>query len=391
MPRFEPFDAVHFAGVTDVTEHTSPPYDVFGEIERDQFATASPHNIVLVDYPMERDGPSRYQSAASTLAAWARSGVTVRDSVPSLTIYRMTFRDEAGHGRTVSGVIGALEVVDEGAGGVLPHEQTTPKAKSDRLDLTRATRHNLSPVWGLSLTSGLSALLVEPGRVYATATADAVQHVAEAVTDPVRISAICGAVSSSPVLIADGHHRYAISRAYRDEMRAAGLPGSETTMTFVQELVEDQLSVAAIHRIYDLSHDELLAALGTRYHEIGDVVVGPSTIADMDERGCICLVGPGGHGVLLAERDGAFDGVRALDSARLEWTLSTTEHVVAYQHGVGHVLTALAEGRAKSAVLIRPVSLGEIRRTADTGDLMPPKSTFFTPKLRTGMVLRPLD
>ncbi|MBM3718939.1 MAG: DUF1015 domain-containing protein, partial [Actinobacteria bacterium] len=96
MPRFEPFDAVHFAGVTDVTDHTSPPYDVFGEIERDQFATASPHNIVLVDYPMERDGPSRYQSAASTLAAWARSGVTVRDAVPSLTIYRMTFRDEAG-------------------------------------------------------------------------------------------------------------------------------------------------------------------------------------------------------------------------------------------------------------------------------------------------------
>jgi len=391
MPRFEPFDAVHFSGDTDVTARTSPPYDVFDEIERDHHAATSPHNIVLVDYPLERDGPSRYETAARTLAQWIDTGVTIREHVSSLTIYRMTFRDEAGRERTVSGVIGALEVVDEGAGGVLPHERTTPKAKTDRLDLTRATRHNLSPVWGLSLTTGLSGLLAQPGRVFATATADGVHHVAEAVTDPDRISAICGAVSSTSVLIADGHHRYAISRTYRDEMRGAGLPGSETTMTFVQELVEDQLSVAAIHRLYDLPHAELRAALATNYDEISEVIAGPSTIAEMDERSCICLVDPDGRGVLLAERSGAFEGVRALDSARLEWTLSTTAHTVAYQHGVENVLHALAEGRAKSAVLIRPVSLEEIRRTADTGELMPPKSTFFTPKLRTGMVLRPLD
>lgn len=390
MPRFEAFPAVHYAGDTDVTDRTSPPYDVFGEDERDRYARLAAENIVHVDYPVESDGPGRYEAAARVLASWIESGVLVRDRTPSLTLYRMEFRDEAGRERRVTGVIGGLEVVDEGASGVLPHERTTPKAKTDRLDLTRATAHNLSPVWGLSLTPGLSALLAEPGEVFGLAEADGVRHVVEKVADPERVARICAAVSSHPVLIADGHHRYAISRTYRDEMRAAGSTGAELTMTFVQELVEEQLSVAAIHRLYDLGPDELISALASHYRPLGDTEVGPDTIAAMDESGCICVVRPGGRGTFMNEIDGAFDGVRALDSARLEAALSGTGHEVAYQHGVTHVLEALAAGSASSGVLIRPVSLAEIRRTAETGELMPPKSTFFTPKLRTGMVLRPI-
>src|SRR5918998_1507133 len=83
---------------------------------------------------------------------------------PSFTIYRMRFTDDTGTARDIAGVVGGLEITDEGAGGVLPHERTTPKASTDRLDLTRATRANLSPVWGLSLASGLTALLAEPGK-----------------------------------------------------------------------------------------------------------------------------------------------------------------------------------------------------------------------------------
>lgn len=390
MPRFEPFEAVHFSGDSDVTDRTSPPYDVFDETERARYAAASDHNIVSIDYPVEADGPGRYDSAAEVLRAWLGAGVLVRDADPSLTICRMRFRDEAGRDRTVSGVIGALEVVDEGAGGVLPHERTTPKAKTDRLDLTRSTRHNLSPVWGLSLSTGLTALLEAPGEVFGVADADGVHHQVERVVDTDRIARIRAAVSSSPVLIADGHHRYAISRTYRDEMRGHGSPGAELTMTFVQELVESQLSVAAIHRLYDVPTEVLLEALSGFYEPTGETVVGPATIADMDASGCICVVGPDGRGVLMREIAGAFAGVRDLDSARLEVALAGVPHSVSYQHGVTHVLSALAAGPARSGVLIRPVSLTEIRRTAETGELMPPKSTFFTPKLRTGMVLRPI-
>ena len=152
---------------------------------------------------------------------------------------------------------------------MLPHERTTPKASTDRLDLTRATRANLSPVWGLSLASGLTALLAEPGEPLGAITEDGVEHVVERVTDPDRIAAIQRVLAADDVLIADGHHRYSVSRTYRDDVRAA--TGShdtpaEQTLAFVNELVAEQLSVDAIHRLYaDIELAELTSALARSF------------------------------------------------------------------------------------------------------------------------------
>lgn len=395
MPKFEPFHALRYttSGNTDITALTSPPYDVFDESVRAQYAAANAHNIVKVDYPVEADGEARYANASTTLQSWINDGVLDLDAAPTFSIYRMTFTDEAGRTRTTIGVVGALEVVDEGAGGVLPHERTTPKAKTDRLDLTRATQANMSPVWGLSLTAGLTAALQETATVVAECTdEEGVHHVLERVDDPQRIAHIASLVSANPVLIADGHHRYAISRTYRDESRTNGGPvGAELTMTYVAELVQEQLSVAAIHRLYDISVDVLKEALSKHYTLSEAGAVSPATIAEMDSRGCLCLVAPDGSGTYLTPREDTFAGVRALDSSRLEHTLADTAHNVTYQHGVNDVLARLRNNECSAAILIRPVSLEEIRRTADTGELMPPKSTFFTPKLRTGMLMRPLS
>jgi len=395
MPRFEPFAALRYStkGSSDITALTSAPYDVFDEDQRANYAATDPHNIVLLDYPVDADGPSRYQLSADRLNEWRTSGHIVADGSATFSIYRMTFTDEAGTERTTVGVIGALEVVDEGAGGVLPHERTTPKAKTDRLDLTIATHANLSPVWGLSLTPGLSAALNEPGEVVAQCTdEEGVHHVLERVSDPARIATISRLVSDNPVLIADGHHRYAISRTFRDQSRTAGNPpGAELTMTYVAELVQEQLSVAAIHRLYDIDNAALLTVLSSHYDTADAGRVGPHTISEMDTRGSLCLVSPDGTGTFLTPRSDTFAGVRDMDSARLEHALRSTEHSVTYQHGVVEVVQKLGSGIAASAILIRPVSLAEIRRTADTGELMPPKSTFFTPKLRTGMVMRDLN
>ena len=395
MPRFEPFAALRYSTTesTDITALSSAPYDVFDEDKRADYAATDPHNIVLLDYPIEADGSSRYQLSADRLTEWRKSGHIVADDSATFSIYRMTFTDEAGTQRTTVGVIGALEVVDEGAGGVLPHERTTPKAKTDRLDLTIATHANLSPVWGLSLTAGLTAALSEPGQVVAQCTdEEGVHHVLERVSDPARIATISQLVSANPVLIADGHHRYAISRTFRDQSRTVGNPpGAELTMTYVAELVQEQLSVAAIHRLYDIDNASLLSVLSSHYDTTDAGRVGPHTIGEMDSRGSLCLVAPDGTGTFLTPRSDTFTGVREMDSARLEHALRNTEHSVTYQHGVTEVVNKLAAGVAASAVLIRPVSLAEIRRTADTGELMPPKSTFFTPKLRTGMVMRDLN
>jgi uncharacterized protein (DUF1015 family) len=394
VPRFEPFTALRYSTreSADITSQTSAPYDVFDEERRSEYAAMSPSNVVLIDYPIESDGVGRYDHSASVLHTWIADGIIVQDATPTFSIYRMTFTDEAGRTRTTIGVIGALEVVDEGAGGVLPHERTTPKAKTDRLDLTRATQANLSPIWGLSLTAGLTEALVESGTIVAESTdEEGVHHVLERVEDQARIAHISQLVSANPVLIADGHHRYAISRTFRDEVRANGGPtDAELTMTYVGELVQEQLSVAAIHRLYDISPQALLTALSPFYDASDAGAVGPHTISEMDAKGCLCLVAPDGTGTYLTPKEDALASVRALDSSRLEHALSTTEHTVSYQHGVKEILAKISNGTYGAAILIRPVSLQEIRRTADTGELMPPKSTFFTPKLRTGMVMRPL-
>ena len=179
----------------------------------------------------------------------------------------MRFTDATGAERDIVGVLGGLEVVDEGAGGVLPHERTTPKASTDRLDLTRATRANLSPVWGLSLADRAHRA-ARPSRAKpsASVTVDGVEHIVERVTDPVRIAAIADADRlrrradrrRPPPL-----RRSAAPTATRCAPRTAtGRTPPTSTLAFVNELVADQLSVEAIHRLYTgVSVDDLVPTL----------------------------------------------------------------------------------------------------------------------------------
>ncbi len=165
------------------------------------------------------------------------------------------------------------------------------------------------------------------------------------------------------------------------------------TLTYVAELVEEQLSIDPIHRVYNgVTADDLTAHLAS-YCSVAEAgVVTPAFAAQAVERGAMCLVRPDGTGVWLTPRPEAFAGIRALDGAYLEHALADLPELdVRYQHGVQNVIDLLASAAADAAVLIRPTSIDEIRRTANERLLMPPKSTFFTPKLRTGLVVRPLD
>lgn len=384
MPRFEPFRALRYAA-DDLRPLVAPPYDVLSDAQVDGLQAQSPHNISFVDVP--RGGADRYGRAASLLGRWVDEQVLVRDDRPSFTVYRLLFVDATGTERAVVGVLGGLEVVDDGAGGVLPHERTTPKASTDRLDLTRATRTNLSPVWGLSLARGLTEALAEPGELLASVDEGGVEHRVERITDPARIANLQRILGADDVLIADGHHRYAISRTYRDQVRAATGrtdTAAEQTLAFVNELVADQLSVEAINRLYPALHPKFSDTF------VLEETSRPSaeTLAQMVTDGFLVLY-TRDRCWKLVPKPGAFDEVRGLDGAWLEYTLGDVE--VTYQHGLAETLTAVDDGHAEAAVLIRPVSVAEIERTAREGILMPPKSTFFTPKLKTGLVLRPLD
>ena len=401
MPGFQPFRALRYAHGTDLTAVIAPPYDVLSPADVQELAERDAHNIVHIDVP--RGGDDRYDRAAQLLQEWLDQGVLVRDDAPSLTLYRMRFTDATGTQRIISGVLGGLEVMPYGDRGVLPHERITPKASTDRLDLTRATSANLSPVWGLSLAGGLTAELQEPGEPVGTLVVDEVEHVTERITDPDRIARIAAILASDDVLIADGHHRYGVSQQYREEVRAATGrtdTAAEYTLTFVNELVADQLSIEAIHRVYrGICLDHLRGVLAESF-DISEVTepVTPAILAAMVELGRLVLLHPDGTAEWLAPKPAAFEGVRALDGAYLEHALRLvaddphgSQLQVEYQHGLAEMLALVGAGEVTAGILIRPTSLAEIERTAREGLLMPPKSTFFTPKLRTGFVIRPTE
>lgn len=396
MPRFEPFTGLRYAldSAVDLGELVAPPYDVVDDAQRAELAARSPHNAVHVDLPVARDAADRYDAAARLLHEWQRAGVLVTDPRPSFTIYRMGYVDDAGTTRHTTGVIGALELTPPGT-EILPHEHTTPKAKSDRLDLLRATRANLSAIWGLSLAKGLTDLLpVDDVPLAEVVDDDGVDHTVWRVDDPDVCAAVSAAVAEHPVLIADGHHRYETSLAYRHEREAEGVVGgAAATMAYLVELVDDELTVRAIHRLLGglPAGLDLEAALTPWFDPIGSPPADAPVTRTMVDAGCLCLVLPGRE-VLLRPRPEALTDARDLDSSRLDAALATLPpHTLTFQHGVENVRRAVASGQASAGVLLRPATVAQIEATAHGGERMPPKTTFFHPKPRTGLVYRALD
>lgn len=395
MPLFEPFTAIRYANTDSWSEVTAPPYDVLSQDDVTALA-AHEHNIVWIDVPGGDE--SRYDVAASRLLDWLTSGILVQEDDPAFYIYRMEMTDSFGRHRVISGVMGGLEVVDEGAGGVLAHERTTEKDSTDRLELTKATGANMSPVWGLALAGGLTEALAEPGEPVGRLECDGVVHTVERITDPARINRIREIIGSDDVLLADGHHRYGVARKYRDLIRkktASKSTEAEFALAFVNELTADQLAIDAIHRIYNgVSTKQLKEDLSACFaFEPYNGELNSDSLAQMVSLGRLLFINPGGKAEWMIPREGAFDGVRNLDGAWLEHALAGSLAEVSYQHGIDEV-RAIVETknpftRPAGAVLIRPTSIDEIIATAREGLLMPPKSTFFTPKLRTGLLIRP--
>ncbi|MFM9173575.1 MAG: DUF1015 family protein, partial [Acidimicrobiaceae bacterium] len=388
VPQFEPFRALRYSAKYSLGDVCAQPYDVQSDADRESYANRSTHNIVHLDLPV---GPDAYREAAKNLSSWIESGALQLDAEPSFTLYRMKFVDTAGRARETVGVIGALRIEEPNSKKVLPHEQTTPKAKTDRLDLTRATQANLSPIWGLSLTPQLSTAFVEPGELLGAFTDEiGVQHIVERVSNRARCAVISKLIAQHPVVIADGHHRYAISRTYRDENPQ--LNDAKSTLCYINELIDEQLSVAAIHRLYsDVEIGELLAQLQKYFDVIDLPTLTPAIIAKMSQDSHLTFVAPTGQAKSLKPKPEMFAGVRNLDSVFLEHALADIDKSVSYQHGFTEVTTQLKTGKYTAAILIRPVSVAEIQRTAAEGILMPPQSTFFTPKLQTGLAIRPLS
>jgi uncharacterized protein (DUF1015 family) len=367
VPRFSAFPGIRYAA-DDLSLVTAPPYDVIDDDERASLVARHPHNAVRIDLPREGDDP--YVAAGARFASWLRDDVLVVDE-PSLYLYRMSF-----DGESTLGVIGALGLEPPGTGDVLPHEHTTPKAKSDRLDLLRSTAANLSPIWTLSLADGLSKLL-DPDQAVPLgrwSDADGVEHELWRVADDESVDRIVESVSSAPVVIADGHHRYETCLAFAAER--PDLAGAAATLCYVVELAPDQLTVRPIHRLLrGVSIAALEEALRTEYE------------LDAVEATGLALITPAGRREMRPLRDST-----DIDSVVLDRALAhLPPHELTFQHGTDNVTRAVHTGAADAGVLLRPVTVDQIARTAHAREKMPPKSTFFWPKPRTGTVFRSLS
>jgi len=399
VPDFLPFPAVQYAsptpGTADLSAVCAPPYDVIEPEDRVALLAEDPHNAVRLILP------DSYDAAAGLFAAWQRDGTLVVDDAPTFSIYRMHYTGDDGAPRTTTGVLGALALDRD---GVLPHERTLPKAKSDRLELLRATRANFDPIWGISLAPRLPELLEPDGEPRATAhDRDGVRHELFPVTDPARQAAIEAAVAGAGLVLADGHHRFETACTYRDE-QGPDDNGAGAIMTLVVELAPEQLCVRAIHRLlHDLGSVRLRDALAPVF-EVRDA--GPNEAAGvvaleraMRRDGALGLVDADGLALLVPTA--ALDDLvaalpaplRGVDSARFEaGVLPAVPGVsLGYRDDAATVAAAVEKGQAQAAVLLRPVDVDTIRSAAAARVRMPEKTTFFAPKPRTGMVFRSLD
>lgn len=370
MPRFEPFRGLRYAAGPDLSELTCPPYDVIDAAERARLASQDPRNAVHLEMPV---GDDAYSRAAETFTGWRARGEIVEDE-PCLYAYRMS---PPGSTPTF-GYLGALGVTDED--GLLPHERTTPKAKSDRLDLLRATRVNTSPIWALSLAEGLSKIFTPDDEPLARAIDKAgVAHEMWRVPHaPAR--QISAAVSAAPAAVADGHHRWETSRNYLAELSEAG--GADRILALVVELAPEQLEVRPIHRLIGSLPDgvELSTALTPWFEDVPADEAEVTLLTDNREAGLRAL--PASRSAATLDADAERMQV-ALDA------LGITD--VIYPHDPSTVREEVGAGRAAAGLLLRPVTVEVIAAAARAGKRFPPKTTFFWPKPLTGFVYRSLD
>jgi uncharacterized protein (DUF1015 family) len=398
VPRFEPFVGLRYnPAQVRLDAVIAPPYDVIESAERVRLASRHPANSVLVELPEPDliDGIDRYQMASQLLAKWRAAEILVPDARPSLYPYRTTAQD----GRTSTGIIGALGLSIPGKDSdILPHERTLPKPKSDRLDLLRATQTNLSPIWGLSMTPGLTATFAPVGEPLADAfDDDGVRHQIWVLDDPEAIAAVTTAVGASPVIIADGHHRYETALAYqweRQKQNNSAPGGYDLVMALITELSEDQLQVGPIHRtVSGLPVGTDLPEIFTEWFDVARAgPIDERTVGALGDSQAMALLTPEGA-YLLSPRSESYESIGSdLDSSLIAAVFEhLPEHHSVHRHTWREALAVVTSGEAQAAVLLRPVRVDQIAEWAEARRRMPPKTTYFSPKPRTGMVFRTLD
>jgi uncharacterized protein (DUF1015 family) len=387
----------------------APPYDVVDDDLRAELAARSAYNVVHIDLP-----PS-YEQAATTMAQWRQERVLVQEEELAVWVLRQEYSAPDGGERMRTGFLARVRVDEYGPGRIRPHERTHPGPREDRLKLTRATRANLSPIFSLFAdTDGIAERAVADisrGEPFAKAGGDRLWRS----SDPDLVAELQMAVADEELLIADGHHRYETARAYAEEVGGEG--EHRYVLMFLCSLSDPGLLVFPTHRLLSgLAEDR------TKQEAIRAVLMRDFEIEELTEPREL-EPNPGNNGVAFgymdsfhkkpyrvklkdqAIADRALDGMpapyRRLDTAVLEAlvlreALGMTEDDISHLRGLDYskslddAIEAVQSGRADAGFFMRATPVAHVREVAETGESMPPKSTYFFPKVPTGLVFNPL-
>jgi len=410
MADVQPLRALHYdpSVAGDLAGLVAPPYDVIDGERRAELASRSPHNVVAIDLP-EADGDP-YARAAELLAAWRAEGAVVRDEEPALWALRQDYTGPDGRELTRQGFFCRIRVEDYGPGRIRPHERTHPGPKEDRLRLTRATRTNLSPIFVLHPGA---TLLEGEGEPFADVTDDdGTRHRLWRVADPDAIRDVQAALTDAELLIADGHHRYETARVYADEIGGDG--PHRYVLACLVALEDPGLTVFPTHRLVKETTPEQQEALATVLRrDFAIERVDRDAIAPSDGDGTATFGYVDAHfrqpfRLTLADQataDAALPGApepyRRLDAAVLEalllkGPLELTDDDISHLNRFGYArdaeqaLALVESGEYDLAFLLRATPVDQVREVAASGASMPPKSTYFFPKLLTGLLFNPL-
>lgn len=437
MAKIKPFRMVHYnsQAAGDLSKLITPPYDIISSQEQEAFYQSNPFNIIRLvlgkQYSDDAESNNRYTRAAAALKQWLEEGVLVRENRPSLTVYRMDFQQPDGGTASIDGLVVLVKVDEYGKGKVLPHEKTYQGPKADQLNLIRACRANLTPIHALfndepNAVMGEYAKFVEGPPQQATTDGDGTVHKTWSIEDEDVIAKIASLLLPKSLFIADGHHRYETALAYRNEVRASGTADPdgphEYMMIYLTSMSHPGLTILPAHRMVkglkELNPSAINRALSP-YFEIEELAFSQD---DRDEVSKVLVErirsysGVGGKFGMVVQGEQCFRLLRlkdryAVDSlidAEIPSTLRgldvTILREVIMNHGLGlgkdnsegHIeytplvseaLDRAQRGEVQISFILNPTRVDQMRVAAELGHKLPHKSTYFFPKLSSGLVL----
>jgi uncharacterized protein (DUF1015 family) len=416
MAEIEPLRALRYdpdktGGLQDVL---APPYDVIDDEQREALVARSPYNAVNIDLPV---GDDPYATAAETLNSWREEGVVVEDEQPAIWVLAQDYTGPDGKQRTRTGFLARVRVTEYGQGTIRPHERTHPGPKEDRLKLTRATKANLSPIFSLysdtgGIVSGELARATSGTPWSETTDDDGTVNRLWRLEDEDAIGKIAAELAPKELLIADGHHRYETARVYADEVGGDG-PHRWVLMCLVA-LEDPGLTVFPTHRLVNGLSSGQQEALANELRQDFDIAQLESTSELAPSENENIEIGYiDSHfrkPFMLTLKDASIadqaipdhaEPYRRLDTAVLEalvlkGPLELTDERIDHLDGLGYArdvaqaLALIEDATYDAAFFMAPTPVQRIQAVAEAGESMPPKSTYFYPKVPTGLLFNPL-